>query len=268
MTTLVGWVGVDSRRVTSVYMASDSRFTWSNGSLWDYGKKLFSTSSGTELLGYAGDVLFSSQMLSQVVDQMNCGLFSNSDDSPESRVDRLEKLLEWALSHYPASERRNFDVAYISRHGENMSSIFYISVISWRSGSFTRSVISQPDSSGPILVLGSGAASFKRRFDCLTQNGKNMRTSRLVYSAFCDHLLSGEDRYTGGPPQLIGLFSSRPACNFGVIHKGERWMSGSRVPDDIRFGTDVPWRDDLFQVCNGVTMQLEKDAQPQPRTYD
>lgn len=267
MTTLIGWVGVDSRRVTSIYLASDSRFTWTDGSNWDYGKKLFSTSCGTELLGYAGDVVFTSQLISQVIDQMSAGLFSSPADSADAKVDRLIESMRVAIARYPTSQRRDFDIAYVARQGENMNAIFYVATISWRGDKFIKTVKAHPSSSGPILTLGSGASFFRWRFRKLTEKGENMRTSRLVYTAFCDHLLSGEDPNTGGPPQLVGLFSSHPARTFGVIHKGERWMSGSRVLGNADWGYDVPWRDDLFQVCNGSTLQLELGAQPQPRTY-
>jgi hypothetical protein len=67
MTTLVTWVGVDSRGPASLYLASDSRFTWQPGASWDFGCKLFTARRHPEILGYCGDVLFSSHALGQAV---------------------------------------------------------------------------------------------------------------------------------------------------------------------------------------------------------
>lgn len=267
MTTLIGWIGVDSRRATSVYLASDSRFTWADGSFWDYGKKLFSTKSGNELFGYCGDVLFASQVLSQVVDQIDAGVFALPDDPPDIRAGHLMLALQGALNTYPESQRKPFEVAYVARTGHNMAATFYVATLSWSKEGFTKAIKPMPVESSCILALGSGAISFNRRVGELTSRGKNERTSRLMYMAFSDHILSNEDSNTGGSPQLIGLFSSGPAQIFGIIHKGERWISGARIPPTHSFTSGLQWRDDLFQVCDGATMKLAIGAQRQPKTY-
>lgn len=267
MTTLIGWIGVDSRRATSVYLASDSRFTWTDGSFWDYGKKLFSPKSGNELLGYCGDVLFTSQVLSQVLDQMDAGVFALPDAPPDIRADHLMLALQVAQDTYPESQRKPFEVAYVARTGQNMAATFYVATLSWANGNFTKSIKALPTESGCILALGSGGNAFDRRVRQLTSRDKNKRTSRLMYTAFCDHILSHEDRNTGGSPQLVGLFSSGPAQVFGIIHNGERWISGARIPPTQSFTSGLPWRDDLFQVCDGATMSLATGAQRQPKTY-
>ena len=61
MTTLISWVGADQRGPASIRLAADSRISWSlSGSeqkKWDFGKKLFASHSGPEIVGYCGDVL-------------------------------------------------------------------------------------------------------------------------------------------------------------------------------------------------------------------
>ena len=43
MTSLIGWVGVDSRGCASLYLASDGRISWPDGEVWDSGRKLFTS---------------------------------------------------------------------------------------------------------------------------------------------------------------------------------------------------------------------------------
>ena len=57
MTTLISWVGIDQRRPTSLYLASDSRISWgSQHHRWDVGRKLFSCKVSADIFGYCGDV--------------------------------------------------------------------------------------------------------------------------------------------------------------------------------------------------------------------
>ena len=57
MTTLIAWVGVDSQRIGSVYIASDSRITWMDyGDCWDSTQKVFSSRFTLRYLGIV-DVL-------------------------------------------------------------------------------------------------------------------------------------------------------------------------------------------------------------------
>ena len=60
MTSLLAWVGVDSRHLSSIYLASDSRISWGDVANWDFGRKLFASTKYPEIIGYVGDVLFPS----------------------------------------------------------------------------------------------------------------------------------------------------------------------------------------------------------------
>ena len=67
MTMLASWIGVDTHGATSAYIVSDSRFCWGNNMTYDYGKKVFASKKYPEIFGYAGDVLFPSVVLSQII---------------------------------------------------------------------------------------------------------------------------------------------------------------------------------------------------------
>ena len=73
MTTLIGWVGVDQRGLSSAYLASDSRLS-SNGAKWDCGRKLFACKTTPDVFGYCGAVLFPSLVLGQITEIVDAGL--------------------------------------------------------------------------------------------------------------------------------------------------------------------------------------------------
>lgn len=53
------------------------------------------------------------------------------------------------------------------------------------------------------------------------------RTSRAVFSGFCDSVASAADWQTGGAPQLVGLRRMGHAITFGVVWGERHYMSGS-----------------------------------------
>jgi hypothetical protein len=68
MTTLISWIGVDSRKPSSLYIASDSRLSWaSSDAYWDRGRKVFSSKRLPHIWGYCGDVLYPSLALGQII---------------------------------------------------------------------------------------------------------------------------------------------------------------------------------------------------------
>jgi hypothetical protein len=89
-------------------------------------------------------------------------------------------------------------------------------------------------------------------------------TSRGIYGAFCDAILSSSDPNTGGPPQLAGIYREGPAHHIGVIHQSKRYLQGMEVPEDGVLRS-VEWRNDLFELCDGTTMQRLPTAQRQPK---
>src|SRR5690349_5803581 len=86
------------------------------------------------------------------------------------------------------------------------------------------SALSAPVSqSGVIAVLGSGSHNVQVPLDewAASHSGG---TSRAVFSAFCDSLRSGDDPFSGGPPQLVGLWRKSPPQTFEVIWQQRRYF--------------------------------------------
>ncbi len=264
MTTFVGWAAIDSRGPTSLYFASDSRFTWAPGVTWDYGRKLFASRSHPDILGYCGDVLFASHAIGQALELLEAGLLYPADAAPEARAATLEAFLSGSLRTYPESQRRGFSVIYASRLRTNMNATFVVEEIVWSAGKgWSREPCALPITSDVVIARGSGAETFSRCYR-RWRDGEIGRTSRAAYTAFCDHLVSGADPSTGGAPQLVGLHRSGPAITFGVIFDRRRWLSGAPVAGHGQ-PPDLAWRDELFQRCDGITMAPLPEAQRHAR---
>jgi hypothetical protein len=88
MTSLASWIGIDSRGQSSIYIVSDSRISWGENAVWNYGRKVFASRTTPEIFGYCGDVLFPSMFLSQVVDSISIGQLGDLID-PHGRAEKL-----------------------------------------------------------------------------------------------------------------------------------------------------------------------------------
>ena len=70
----------------------------------------------------------------------------------------------------------------------------------------------------------------------------------------------------GGPPQLVGIYRKPKtgAKNFGIIREKKRYFLGIEVPKKAGYFDNIEWRNDLFELCDGITMNRIKDAMRQP----
>ncbi|MGK0270061.1 MAG: hypothetical protein ACI88H_000696 [Cocleimonas sp.] len=266
MTSLIAWVGVDARAPASVYLASDSRLSWSKISNWDTGRKLFSSKNKPEILGYCGDVLFPSQKLGQIMEQIDNDLLISEEMSIEEKQLKLFESIKSSFGDLPIAQKRKFDVAYCTRVDDLMASEFGFCRFSWCPiTGWAYNVIDLPKTSQLIDVLGSGTNSVKRWY------GKWKRsdvkgTSRSVFSAFCDSISSKEDPLTGGAPQLVGIYRKGASKTFGIIFNSCRYFLGDRVNDDLSLN-HIEWRNELFERYDGEQLSLLNGAQPQPRPH-
>lgn len=119
-----------------------------------------------------------------------------------------------------------------------------------------------PARSGLLAALGSGAKPFKqtlKQWDASEVGG----TSRAFYSAFAAALTDGSDRSSGGPPQLVGLYRIGGGRSFGTVWQGKRYFLGTEVKDAVQV-SPVQWHNELFEICDPLTLTRKGDAQPQP----
>ena len=264
MSSVVAWVGVDSRGPASFYIASDSRISWSKPkSSWDTGRKVFAVSQIPDIFGYCGDVLFPSLVLGQTCSAAEAGLLWNEGDSVESRHDVFRAVLENAFTTYPSAQQNEFTILHASRDGHGMQARFCLWETQWtKNAGWADRELPLPEQSALVLAIGSGrqvVGDWNRKWMTALD-----RTSRSVFSSFCDALRSGADEFSGGPPQMVGLYREKGGRSFGIVYEGSRHFQGLTVPDTSHLDA-VEWRNSLFEVCDGRTMQRRGGAQPQPR---
>jgi len=257
MTLLASWVGVDTHGPASAYIVCDSRITWNRTTLFDYGKKVFASKIYPEIFGYAGDVLFPSIVLSQILEMIDSNLlFEHSMSCSQKNKLVFEKLC-YSFSKYPDAYGDNpIQILHISRDTcfEGYPS-FYHYLMTWdRARGWRNCEEDIPTSSGLIQVLGSGKDEFLSNYKGRYQFGANQSTSRNVFHCFIDTLDNIRDYHCGGAPQLVGIYRKpfTSAQNYGIIYNNRRYYLGMEIPKDASFDK-IEWRNELFERCNGIT---------------
>jgi hypothetical protein len=228
---------VDSRGPASIYIVSDSRISWPSGSTgtprWNYARKTYATTVSPNIMGFVGDVLFPALVLPTVMAQLD---EARQTDSIENAQERALNLIQAAWRDAPTGVRLDSEVVHCTRIGYGVKGAqFGIQILRLPAGGnrWTATVLEIPEISSKIEFLGSGRTELQQAYRrWVKPNGLEQdRTSRAVFSAFCDALLSGHDPSTGGPPQLVGLYREGPARAFGVHWKGKSYLHGTDISD-------------------------------------
>lgn len=267
MTLIVAWLGVDTHGPSSAYIASDSRISWGELIYFDYARKVFAFNSYPDILGYCGDALFPSIVLSQIVELVDSGLLFNRHFSSEQKSVAIMERLYLSFEKYPNDVKsitaNVFKVIHVSR--DTSGKKFYCNLIKWKSSQgWTHNSIALPQESDLLFCIGSGSSEFMENYKRY-RNGPNKATSRNIFHCFCDTLFNIKRKDCGGNPQLVGLYRkpNSNAIKFGTIIDGKRYFLGAEV-DNLSDYNNIPWRNDLFELCDGYTMRRMGNAIPQP----
>lgn len=259
-----------------MYIATDSAISWSikpdakkPDAVWPNGQKVFSCRTQPDLFGFFGHVGFPTMVISQLVELIDRGLLFLDNDTAELKTQRIVAVLNRSQESHPelcGSWRllTDFTILHVTREGEGMKCRFRVWEHTWRTGHGWSSVERElPKESKVITAGGSGADAFLH-WDDKWEKSAIGRTSRGVFSAFCDALKEGKDPFCGGAPQLGGLFRVGTSNQFGIIYDKRRYIAGVEASADWQHAA-VEWFNELFERCDPTTLSIKKGAQRQPR---
>jgi hypothetical protein len=271
MTTLASWAGLDSRGVSSLYIVSDSRFTISGTATvhTNSGQKVYVCSREPHIFGFCGSVHFPSAVLPFIIHAIDTKqLFTEKDDENAKQQKVLSLLGKRMGEMLRAPEGKyisGFNILHAARSGVGLKSSFRLWRISWTPfDSWQVSDIPMPTHSKLLYDDGSGATALRVEHDNW-QKSDVSKTSRAIFSAFCDALHAGRDKYSGGPPQLGGLFRKFAGQQFGVIFDRRLYHKGKIVTDTPP--ADTEWFNETFERTDPLTAMRLDEAQRQPRPW-
>lgn len=269
MSLVLAWIGHDTHAVASAYIASESRVSWNNGKKYDSCKKVFSSKKYPEIIGYCGDVLFPSLLLSSIIELIDTDLLFLANDIAIERYRKFRSKLFNEFYKYPKDISilgDNFEIIYINKEISKFNyPNYYCYNIKWsRENGFSSNNIQIPKISGIIHIMGEGEKEFKENYKKF-QSGGNRNTTRNVFHCLNYTLRNMKTEKCGGPPQLIGLYRKplSVGISYGIIYKSKRYYNGL-VINKKNYNNGIDWHNDKFEICDCVTGKIKQGAQKQP----
>lgn len=258
MTSLGVALAVDSRGPSGLYIITDSRLTSSNGGIFDAGQKAFASSCSPDIFGFCGDAFLPPAILRQAIDQISSGVLFSACLSSDTRHKLFVQLIRRTFSMQIRMPIDSFSMFHGARDGALMESKFRVwrtvadfdkksKIIRW----FDEELLLEAGNSYFAHLDGSGGSNIAARgkeFDGTSA----ARTSRAAIWSFCNALNEGKDRFSGGAPQLVGIWRKGDAKNFGFFWKGKPYVCGAEASIGNLLA-NVDWFNHRFERCDWRT---------------
>lgn len=266
MTLIISWIGVDDKKdgkeISSIYISSDSRYTWGNSGKYDSGIKVFGSTKFPEIFGFCGDVLFPSTILGQIIPQIDNGILLNNSDNAEIKSSKIFSYIATSLESYP---KTFIGDSFTILHGTRFEKTFKLfKYYLGTDNKLNKKEIPLGNISTKVFSGGSGSNEFDKNWlQWVREKHNNYRTSRAVYHCLYKTLKGIKDSRTGGLPQIVGLYRIKNARLFGIVENKKKYIYGKESSEDID-SLSIEWRNENFERMNPETLKILEGAQRQP----
>lgn len=264
MTLITAWISSDRpNEVSAMYIMTDSRISWGDRNHWDSARKIYNFNNHPDILGYCGEVLFTSQVLSQIVTLGDSGLLFKNTVSFDDKFEIIKNKIQSIFSSYPLLHSQpNFTILHC---GKTLNSTFGCYVLKWDNKmGWTDEKITLTENTDILYIDGSGQKEFSQKVTS-NFNSNSKKTSREIFQTFIETLINIKDLACGGPPQLAGIYRGDVAKTFGLILDNKLYTLGFEIEELKDYSSsNIEWRNHLFERCDPNTKQRFPFAQRQP----
>ena len=265
MTLVVGWAGFDDkarhrRKVSSLYIAADSRINWNGVTRYDGHQKVFASIRHPEIFGFCGDVTFCNMIISQILAKIDSDILFDSDE-PNKQVVISEEMAQMLIKYPITGETERSEIIYGTRCANQFH--FYLFKFKDRHVLVSEWPITE-EKGREIYFGGSGRDSFNSNWINVDhEKDDNHMTTRNVYHCVARTIEQCADSQVGGVPQLVGLYRVGAGRQFGIVKDGICYFGGQPCKDLPNL-TNLEWRNDNFERVDVNTGNLMPGAHPQP----
>lgn len=264
MTLIVAWTGFDDksrhrRKVSSLYIAADSRISWNGDPRYDGHQKVFASIRYPEIFGFCGDVTFCNMAISQILTKIDRDILFSTDEPNKASIigDDIRQMQQ-------RNTNMNLESSQII-YGTRIAKQFHLYLFRFQDGDVVMSEwpISE-ERHREIFSGGSGQEAFKDNFMKIdNEKNENHNTTRNVYHCVAQTIEQCSDPKVGGVPQMVGLYCIGNGRQFGIAKDGDCYFGGQPCKD-VTLLSNVEWRNDNFERVDVKTGKLMAGAHPQP----
>lgn len=263
MTTIAVELSIDARGPCALYIVSDSRITWGkHENRWDSGQKTFASSKTPDIFGYCGSAFFPTQVLNQITHQIEAGILFNGNANAQERHGRWLNTVRKSLKNSQGALIEDFTLLHGARNGEGMKSEFLLWESKWSSknkGWIDSEIKLSSEHSSFLAISGTGRSKLETRMSSLPQE-KDAITSRRAFQTLFSLIEAGDDDFSGGAPQMVGIYRVKPARHYGIIWRNRRYFCGSELVAGSCY-ENIEWRNEKFERADGRLKTRLKGAQ-------
>jgi len=198
--------------------------------------------------------------IGQILNMVACGVIDLASATADKRHSTILAHLKNSLGRNGTEHVLSMTLFHGAREGEEMKSTFFLwrSVYRPKTKRWSDEKLPIEDRSYLASVDGTGKPTVEKFLSTTTATAAS-GTSRAAIHAFCRSLKSGEDPFSGGPPQMVGLWRIGPAQQFGYYWRRRFYVFGMECPDHTsRQG--VYWFNDLFEHCDPKTGKRREES--------
>jgi len=264
MTSVAIELSVDSRGPCAIYLATDSRISWSPTSNWDGAQKCFASRRTPDLFSYCGDAFFPPYLLRQAMEHLEAGAIDGGTSS--DRHQYVTNCLKSSLAHSSRAPLAGFTIFHASRDSYGMDARFRL----WRTrywskaNSWDDTEIDLTEQYSLLAYIdGTGSNAISNALVAFTDT-ELLGKSRTAMWAFFDAVRSGKDAHSGGAPQLVSLQRVHNGLVHGLIWDGKRFFAGAEVGSGGA-GLAKIWFNSDFERCDFLTGERLKGDRPHRR---
>lgn len=272
MTTIVAWVSFQNGKASALTFASDSRLSWDPGkSFWDFGRKIFWCKNSADVFGFAGDMITQSTILSQVCELFDYSLLAKPELHAEERHKYFVRLMRSAVEALNDVFIEGIETLHGMREDQEGGHAFRLwrtkfnpKTLDWAdnemkfSSSGSKSNRNDP---GQFFSSGSGAQKHRNHWETRTREAGD--TSRAIFRALVDVIEQGDDKQTGGMPQVVSLGSNGFPKPVGVSVSRNRSVCGMPL-GPAGGGGVIEWRDENYLFLSPESLERKSNA---PKHY-
>lgn len=237
----------DKGLLNSVYILSDSKWSWANYSQPNM-QKIFYSREASFVITYIGDARAGFQISSMITDHAATDPLFRRPRTMVTKIQRVHDLLDQFLNDIPAQERKlHLELFGVFSDGEELKAYSFCAdkeVITFDKKE--RSIYEQTN----IYAAGSGGKSFLESYYLAQEQYKNIPESAIYFNSFIRFLNSERDDQSSPPPQAVVISKSGVVKPVSIKIGEDFYKLGVR--DDIRanYKKEIDYRDEQFEFLH------------------
>lgn len=266
MTSLIAWIAKDSRSISSLNFASDSRIYWDKNDKYEMGKKLFFSQNHPEIFGFTGDVLICYFILNHLINLIDITNLIKNCNTINEKNEAIFNEIKKIIDCYPRNRIRNFNIYYGTRLGKSNQCKFGLLRIEYKNNKLSKEELNLLEKN--YFIDGSGKKTIEEMiYQYKKKLKENILLSREIFSAFCDSINSNLDNCTNNIAQVVSLYRDHSAQPIGYVSSDEKiFLYGIECMQNYLDNPSIQFRDSLYQRCN-LNATLIENAQRQPKIF-